>query len=329
MANTNNKVTLPVFITGGCGMVGTHLVDHYHAKGETVLATYYTHPTTRLEESIHKAHYVPCDVRDKATIDNLIDEYRPEIIFHLAAQSYPTVSWEKPVETFDINVNGTIHVMEAIKRIRKTTPSYDPIVLIACSSAEYGSSLLVPENLPANEDVPLLPLHPYGVSKVAQDLLGYQYFMNDGIRSIRVRIFNTTGPRKTNDVVSDFTKRTVLWEKQQIDKITVGNLHTKRAITDVRDLINALLLLSEKGVAGDVYNVCGSNIYEIQDIVKIIEHVIGRSLATETDPQLLRPTDEPIIWGDASKLVATTGWQQTYAPETTIKDMIAYWRTIL
>lgn len=326
-ATTGDKLS-PILITGACGMVGSHLVEHYYDRGIRVIATRYARPTIRIEEVLHKAYFVELDVRDKDKMSELIATHKPEIIYHLAAQSYPTVSWDKPVETMDINVNGTIHLLEAIKAVRTDDPAYDPVVLIACSSAEYGASL-TPENLPAKETTPLLPLHPYGISKVSQDFLGYQYFVNNKIRSIRVRIFNTTGPRKTNDVVSDFTKRTVLWEKGQMKKIPVGNLSTKRAITDVRDLISALLLLAEKGEAGEVYNVSGSNIYEIQEIVDMIAKTVGKELPIETDPALLRSSDEAVICGDSARLSNLTGWKQNYSLETTIKDMIAYWRQVL
>lgn len=309
-------------------MVGSHLVDYYHERGINVTATFCDTPTIRLEEVLHKANYVHCDVRNKESVAALFKDVLPTVIYHLAAQSYPTVSWEQPVETMDVNVNGTIHLLEEIKHIRKEQPDYDPVVLIACSSAEYGASL-VPENLPAKESTPLLPLHPYGVSKVSQDLLGYQYFANDGIRCIRVRIFNTTGPRKSNDVVSDFTKRTVLWEKGQIDNIQVGNLSTRRAITDVRDLIQALFLLADKGAAGEVYNVSGRNIYEIQEIVDLIGKIIGKALPVVTDKALLRSSDEAVICGDSTRLSNLTGWQQSYSLETTIRDMLDYWRTVL
>ena len=218
-----------------------------------------------------------------------------------------------------------INVFEAIKSVRKTNKNYDPVVVVACSSAEYGASL-TPENTPVKETAALLPLHPYGVSKVGQDLLSFQYYQNDKIRCIRARIFNTTGPRKTNDVVADFTHRAVDIERKKIAVLKVGNLKTKRAITDVRDLVNALMLLSDKGTWGDVYNMSGNKVYEINEIVPIIENYMGIHLATEVDPKLLRPTDEPIIYGDSSKLKNDTGWEQQYPLEQTIKDMIDYIR---
>ena len=313
-----------VLITGGCGMVGSHLIEFYYSKGIKPVATYFT-PTIDINEVADKCEYHLCDVRKEDKISQLINDNLPTVIYHLAAQSYPALSWEIPVETFDANVTGTVNVFEAIKRIRKANPSYDPVVIVACSSAEYGSSLTKFDH-PVTEDAELLPLHPYGVSKVSQDLLAYQYFVTFGIRTIRARIFNTTGVRKVNDVVSDFTKRAVMLEKGQINEFTCGNLNTRRAITDVRDLINALYLLGEKGNYGDVYNISGEHIYSMHDILEKIEAVTGQKLNPVVDQSLIRPQEEPIIYGNSSKLKAATGWQQKVSLDTTIADMIAYWR---
>lgn len=316
---------MQILITGACGMVGSHMVDHYYAEGgHEIIATFYK-PTTDLNDIRDKCTLIECDVRYYPRLQEIIATYQPQKIFHLAAQSYPTVSWERPQETMDVNVNGTVNVFEAVKWVRKTNTAYDPVVVVACSSAEYGASL-TPENTPITEDVALLPLHPYGVSKVAQDLLSYQYFRNDNIKSIRARIFNTTGPRKTNDVTADFTMRAVNIERGKEKYLRVGNLETKRAITDVRDLVSALVLLSEKGKWGEVYNISGETAYQIQEIIPIIEKYMGISLPVKVDPALIRPTDEPIIFGDASRLKKETGWKQTYTLETTVKDMIDYLR---
>lgn len=317
---------MKILITGACGMVGSHMVDYFHAEGDNIIIATYYKPTTDLNDIRNKCKLIECDVRYYQRILEIIAEFKPGKIFHLAAQSYPTVSWERPQETIDVNVNGTVHVFEAVKWVRKTDSTYDPVVVVACSSAEYGASL-TPENTPIKEDVSLLPLHPYGVSKVAQDLLSFQYFQNDKIKSIRARIFNTTGPRKTNDVTADFTMRAVRIEKGLEKTLRVGNLKTKRAITDVRDLVSALVLLSDKGKWGEVYNISGEKAYQIDEIIPIIEKYMGISLPYEVDPALLRPTDEPIIFGDSTKLKRDTGWQQTFSLETTIHDMIDYLRS--
>ena len=316
-----------ILITGACGMVGSHLIDHYFdLHGIKPIATFYK-PTTDIQEIQHKAIWTECDVCYGDKLRNLIFEYKPSKIFHLAAQSYPTVSWERPLETNDINVNGTIHVFEGVKWMRKFDPNYDPVVVVACSSAEYGASL-TPENVPISEDTILLPLHPYGVSKVSQDLLSYQYFVNDKIKCIRARIFNTTGPRKINDVASDFAKRAVQIERGEEKVMRVGNLETKRAITDVRDLIQALLLLSDRGIMGEVYNISGQNVYQIKEIIPILESKINQKIIIEQDPKLFRPTDEPIIFGDSSRLKRDTGWTQKYSLDQTLGDMIQYFRGV-
>jgi GDP-4-dehydro-6-deoxy-D-mannose reductase len=316
-----------ILITGACGMMGSHMIDFYHGKGIQVHGTYYK-PTTNLNEYAHRALMQECDVRYYYPFLKIVSAVKPDVIYHLAAQSYPTVSIDRPQETVETNVNGTINLFESIKEIRKSDASYDPIVVMACSSAEYGASL-TPENVPIPEDVVLLPVHPYGITKVAQDMLSYQYFINDRIKTVRARIFNTTGPRKTNDVASDFTKRAVLIEKGQEKVLRVGNVSAKRAITDVRDLIQAMILLSEKGRHGEVYNISGSKVYQVSELISLIEKIMKRKFDIETDPSLLRPTDEPIIYGSSARLKKDTNWEQSYSIEQTLTDMIAYWRNTL
>ena len=317
-----------IMVTGAGGMVGSHMVELLHAKGENVIGTYYK-PTTDIKELSRDIKMIECDVRYAPSVEKIIMEYEPEQIYHLAAQSYPTVSWDRPYETIETNINGTIAVYEAIKNVRKSkNPSYDPIVVVACSSAEYGETLneLEGDEVYVKETAELKPLHPYGVSKVGQDLISFQYFMNDHIRCIRARIFNSTGTRKVNDVTSDFTYRAVEAERSGVYELRVGNLETRRAIMDQRDLVHALMLLAEKGKAGEVYNISSEYIYQMRDIVTIIEKQIGHVLKINVAPELLRPTDEKIIVGDITKIKTDTGWKQEIPIEQTIADMLDYWR---
>lgn len=318
-----------VLVTGAGGMVGSHMVELFHDKGIDVIGTYYK-PTTDIKEISVDIKMIECDVRYAPSVENIIIEYQPTQIYHLAAQSYPTVSWERPYETIETNVNGTIAVFEAVKKVRTLlNKDYDPIVVVACSSAEYGETLNQLEGIGevyVKENAELQPLHPYGVSKVGQDLISFQYFMNDHIRCIRARIFNSTGTRKVNDVTSDFTYRAIEAEKTGKYELRVGNLETKRAIMDQRDLVNALMVLAEKGVAGEVYNISSEYIYQMKDIVQMIEKQIGHKLKINVDKELLRPTDEKIIVGDISKLKRDTGWKQSIPMEQTITDMLNYWR---
>lgn len=315
-------------VTGAGGMVGSHMVELLHSQGKNVIGTYYK-PTTDISELPPEIKMMECDVRYSENVEKIIFEYLPEQIYHLAAQSYPTVSWDKPYETIETNINGTIAVYEAIKKARKfIDKNYDPIVVVACSSAEYGETLneLEGDEVYVKETAELKPLHPYGVSKAGQDLISFQYFMNDHIRCIRARIFNSTGTRKVNDVTSDFTYRAVQAEKTGVYELRVGNLETKRAIMDQRDLVNALMLLAEKGIPGDVYNISSEHVYKMRDIVDIIESQTGHKFKTVVDAKLLRPTDEKIIVGDVTKLKRDTGWRQQIPMEQTVKDMLEYWR---
>lgn len=317
-----------ILVTGAGGMVGSHMVELLHSTGENVIGTFYK-PTTDIKEISNDIKMIECDVRYYQGVLRLINEYKPEKVFHLAAQSYPTVSWMHPQATMDTNANGTINIYEAIKEVRKTTPAYDPMVVVACSSAEYGETLNQLEGIGevyVKEDAQLQPLHPYGVSKVVQDLISFQYYMNDHIRCIRARIFNSTGTRKVNDVTSDFTYRAVVAERTGVYELRVGNLKTKRAIMDQRDLVRALILLSDKGIPGEVYNISSENIYQMSDIVSIIEEQIGHKFEIRVDSALLRPTDEKIIVGDVTRLKRDTGWRQKIPMEQTIADMLEYWR---
>lgn len=319
---------MKVMVTGAGGMVGSHMVELLYAQGHDVLGTYYK-PTTDITELDKAIPMKECDVRYYQSVLRIISEFQPDQIYHLAAQSYPTVSWDHPQATMDTNVNGTINVYEAIKEVRNSYSDYDPMVVMACSSAEYGQTLNELEDPYVKETAELKPLHPYGVSKVGQDLLSFQYFMNDHIRCIRARIFNSTGTRKVNDVTSDFTKRAIQAEKMGVYKLHVGNLETKRAIMDQRDLVNGLILLANKGRVGEVYNLSSEHCYQMKDIIAMIEDEMGHKFEIEVDPKLFRPTDENIIIGNIDKLKLDTGWKQNIPMKQTVADMLDYWRKVL
>lgn len=309
------------FVTGAGGMVGSHLAERLALQAEVVGTSFRN--TVPVEEIQGTVRLIEMDVRNWQAMRDFIADYQPEVIYHLAAQSLPTVSWTDPWDTLDTNVQGTINVFEAVREVKKTgNTNYDPMIVVACSSAEYGASM-VPERVPINEETPLLPLHPYGVSKVAQDLLSFQYWRNYGIRCIRARIFNTTGPRKQNDVVSDFAARAARIVHYG-GKLRVGNLKTRRAIMDVDDLISALVLLAEHGEPGEAYNICANETHEVGELIPILEKLAGQPLEIEQDPALLRCSDEAVIFGSNDKLRARTGWCATVSLEETVRRVFDY-----
>ncbi len=314
---------MKAWVTGGGGFMGVHLTNYLIEKGYEVLATYYN-PTTNIKDINEKAIVEECDVRDKEKVFYFMNRFMPDKIFHLAAQSFPTVSWEDPWYTTETNVIGTINIFEAVRKFNK-----DCKILNAGSSAEYG--FVNQDEVPIKEEHSLKPLQPYGVSKVAQEQLAYQYYKNFNLKPITIRIFNTTGPRKVGDVCSEFTKRLIEIEKgiNPEKKLRVGNLKTKRAITDVRDLIRAFDLALEKSTPGETYNISGEKVYEIGEIVDILRGLVDFDFELWEDLSLIRTTDEPIIYGDSSKFKQSTGWQQEISLEKTLKDMLEHWREVL
>jgi len=263
-----------------------------------------------------------CDVRDAARLSYLVSAFQPDRIFHLAAQSYPTVSLEQPRETFDINAGGTINLFECVRELRRM-----PTIVVACSSAEYGP--VETANLPVREDHPLRPLHPYGVSKVAQDLLTAQYFENYAVPCVRIRIFNTTGPGKLGDVCSDFAKRAIEIELGlRPPRLKIGNL-TRRAIIDARDLVRGLWMAPDCCVPGDVYNLGATNIYSLEEVLTIIRAHVETPFSLEVDSALVRNCDEPVIAGDITKFQSCSGWAPEIDLATTLQDILGWWRTRL
>jgi GDP-4-dehydro-6-deoxy-D-mannose reductase len=261
-----------------------------------------------------------CDIRDPERLEELIWTFKPARVFHLAAQSYPTVSLTNPRETMDINVGGTVNLFECLR-----ATGLMPMVVVACSSAEYGP--VSSSDLPVREDHPLRPLHPYGVSKVAQDLLAAQYFANYSMPCIRIRIFNTTGASKIGDVCSDLTKRAVEIELcRRPTRLLVGNLTTRRAILDVRDLVRALWLSADRCEPGDVYNVGGNQVYSVADLIDRIRAQTDIPFEIEQDSSLMRACDEPVIAGDTTKFQRSTGWKQEIELTKTLGEMLAWWR---
>jgi GDP-4-dehydro-6-deoxy-D-mannose reductase len=306
-----------VMITGAAGFIGGYLAKHCVDAGCAVLGLDIRNP----EASWKNASFEKCDVRDSIHLSKLISTFEPHRIFHLAAQSYPTVSMVEPRETMDINVGGTVNLFEGLRASGKMAA-----VIVACSSGEYGP--VESKDLPVRETHSLYPLHPYGVSKVAQDLLAAQYFVNYAIPSVRMRIFNTTGPGKLGDLCSDLTRRVVEIELgMRAPSLMVGNLTTRRAIGDVRDLVRGLWLSAEHCAPGDVYNIGGEQTYSAHDVIETIRAHVSVTFSLEQDPALLRVSDEPVIAGDMTKFRSCSRWAAEIKLTRTLEDMLNWWRS--
>jgi len=312
-----------VLITGVTGFAGSHLADYCLTRGDVELhgIIRWRSRTENIEHFRDKIALHECDLRDASSTRDVIENVRPEFIFHLAAQSFVPTSWRAPSESLSTNVLGQVNIFEAVRKI-----GLDCRIQLACSSEEYG---MVYENeVPITEDNPLRPLSPYGVSKVSQDLLGYQYFMSYGMDVVRTRGFNHTGPRRGPVFVcSDFAKQIVDIETGRNDSvIRVGNLEAKRDFTDVRDIVKGYWLALEKGKAGEVYNICSEKSWTIQSILDMLVGMSDVEISVEVDPARLRPSDVPILQGDCSKFRGDTGWKPEIPFEQTLRDILDYWR---
>ena len=229
-------------------------------------------------------------------------------------------SWKLPSETITTNIVGTVNIFEAVRRAK-----FSPRILVACSSEEYG--YVEPDEVPITEDNPLRPLSPYGVSKVGQDLLSYQYFKSYGLEVVRTRAFNHTGPRRGRVFVcSNFAIQIVEAQKGLRPHVNVGNLDAVRDFTDVRDTVRAYWLALEAAEAGEVYNICSGTGFSIREVLEKLIAASGADVEVVVEPDRLRPSDVPLLVGDNAKFAKQTGWHPQIPFDQTLSDILEYWR---
>jgi GDP-4-dehydro-6-deoxy-D-mannose reductase len=315
---------MKVLVTGVTGFAGSHLVDFILAKKPGTEITGIQRWRSRTENIEHfadKIRLVECDLRDASSVRDVLDEERPDWIFHLAAQSFVPTSWTAPTESLVTNIIGQLNIFEAVKKL-----GIKPRIQLACSSEEYG--LVLENELPIRETNPLRPLSPYAVSKVGQDMLGYQYWMSFRIPVVRTRGFNHEGPRRGPVFVcSDFAKQIADIEKgRRPPVVRVGNLEARRDFTDVRDVVRAYWLALEKGEPGEVYNIASGRAWTIREMLDLLLGMSKAKIKIEEDPARMRPSDVPVLLGDASKFRDRTGWTPEIPFERTMTDLLAYWR---
>jgi len=309
-------------ITGITGFVGSHMAELLLSKGFKVHGLCrWRSRTENIDHIKSKIHLVEGDLLDAHSLQQLMMDVRPTHIFHLAAQSFVPASWTSPAVTLEINVVGSCNLFEAVRAAQ-----LNPLIQIACSSEEYG--LVKPEEVPIKETNPLRPLSPYGVSKVAMDYLGYQYFKSYNMRIVRTRGFNHTGPRR-GDVFAEstFAKQIAEIEKGTAEPvISVGNLEAKRDYTDVRDMVKGYFLAAEKGSPGEVYNICSGRARKINEVLQTLLSFSKVKVEIRQDPARMRPSDVPILLGDSTKFRRRTGWKNAISFEQTMEDLLNYWR---
>jgi GDP-4-dehydro-6-deoxy-D-mannose reductase len=316
---------LRVLITGITGFAGSHLAEYilqHHPAAEIFGIRRWRSRIENIEHFIDKIHVLECNLVDASSVKALIADVRPDKIFHLAAQSFVPSSWNAPAESLTTNILGQLNIFEALRQSKLT----DTWMQIAGSSEEYG--MVYEDEIPIRETNPLRPLSPYAVSKVGQDYLAYQYFMSYGLKVVRTRGFNHTGPRRGEVFVdSDFSKQAVEIEKGKRPPVMyVGNLDAKRDFSDVRDMVRAYWLSLEKCEPGEVYNICSGRSISIRELLDLILAATKLQIEIRPDPSRLRPSDVPILEGECTKFQQATGWKPEIPLEQTIADILDYWR---
>ena len=312
-----------VLVTGVTGFAGSHLVDYMLTRNDCEIfgIQRWRSPLENVAHFMDKITMVECDLRDASSTRDTLERVRPDWIFHLAAQSFVPTSWSAPTESLTTNVLGQLNIFEAVRRIGLTCR-----IQIACSSEEYG--MVYADELPIKETNPLRPLSPYAVSKVAQDLLAYQYWMSWKVDSVRTRGFNHEGPRRGPVfVASDFAKQIADIEKGLKPPVLhVGNLEARRDFTDVRDMVRGYWLALEKCEPGEVYNLCSGRDYSIQQVLDLLLGMTKVKIEVRQDRMRLRPSDVPVLLGDRTKFTQATGWEPVIPFEQTLQDMLDFWR---
>ncbi len=305
-------------VTGAEGFIGSHLVRFLQANGWAVIGGFLLQGVESLP-TLRNVEFIQCDLTNGQRVEQVFTAYEPSHVFHLGAQSLPTVSWADPVSTFESNIMGSLHVFEAARHMKRR-----PVIVSACSSAEYGH--VPPSAIPVSEDQPLRPLHPYGISKVCLDLLAREYYLDYKIPAVNLRLFNTTGPGKTNDAPSDFVRQLIRIKKGlQPPTIEVGNLKPRRAFLDVNDTVRGFYLAALKGQHGEAYNLCAARTYEIGELLRTVIGLSGLEVEIRRVAALMRPSDEKIIFGSTNKFRKHTGWKPIFSIKQTLNSMLEYW----
>ena len=308
---------MKALVVGVAGFVGKYLVDELSCAGWDVCGTRLPTESADLDIPVYGL-----DILDAASVKSLLRKTSPDHIFHLAAQSSVAISWKQPAQTVDINIKGTVNLLEAVREIEKP-----PRVLLIGSGDEYG--YIQPGELPLHEYTALRPGNIYACTKIAQGMLGQIYARAYGLEIIIIRAFNHIGRGQTDTfVVPGFCKQVAEIEAAGDNgTIKVGNLEAKRDFTDVLDIVRAYRLLAEKGESGEIYNVGSGNSVAIADILEMIIKLSNAKIIVEQDPQRMRPSDTPEVRADITKLTGCTGWKPEIELNETLRNVLEEWRT--
>ncbi len=304
-----------ILITGGTGFVGRHLLTALQKKEKAAQL----HLTSLRAQEIEGATVHALDLTNKVEVEKLIKDLQPEEIYHLASIANVAESFRQPYQVLDNNIRLTLNLLEALRQFSPTSR------LLLVSSADIYQVATKEEKISEKQD--LNPQSPYAVSKTAQDLMAQTYYQSFSLPLVIARPFNHIGPGQGRGfVIADFASEIARVEKdEQINEIKVGNLTAARDFTDVRDIVQAYILLMEKGALGEAYNLGRGETIKIATVLEKLLALSTKKITVVTDPEKIRPLDKPFICADNSK-VSALGWQPQIPIEETLSQVLAYWR---
>ncbi len=312
-----------LLITGISGFVGSYMAELALSKGVTVFGSIrWRSKTDNIDHLRSRITLIESDLRDLSSVRTLLETSNPTHVIHLAAQSFVHAYWKTPAETLSTNLLSQVNLLEGLRNLKLS-----PRFLVVGSSEEYG--LVREDELPIRETQPLRPLSPYAVSKVAQDLMGFQYWKSYGMSIVRGRAFNHEGPRRGDVfVTSNFARQIAEIEAGLREPVMfVGDLTPRRDYSDVRDIVRGYWALVEHGEAGEVYNLCSGKSWSIQRVLDfLLELSRVKNIKVQVDPARLRPSDVMVLEGDPSKIEQALGWKVEIPFERTLEDLLGYWR---
>ena len=314
-----------VLITGISGSGGSYLAEYIakyqpHVEVHGLSRWHSTASSENLRAIAHKVNLHEADLMDCGSVMGVIQQVRPDAIFHLAAHANVRASFITPHAVLANNILGTVNLFEAI-RLSKL----DPVIQLCSTSEVYGQ--VHPKNIPITEDCPICPASPYAVSKVAQDLLGGSYWMSYQMQIIRTRMFAYLNPRRTDLFATSFARQVAWIEAGLQDNVIVhGNLESVRTLIDVRDAMRAYWDAIVWCVPGEVYNIGGVTIMKVGEFLERLIAAAKVPITTRCDPNLLRPADVTLQIPAIEKFAQATGWKPQYSFEDSLSELLGYWR---
>jgi GDP-4-dehydro-6-deoxy-D-mannose reductase len=306
-----------VLVTGGTGFVGQHLLRLLQERTRTIFSTYLVKPSS----PIIGAELLPCDIRKRDQVLQVVRYAQPQHIYHLSALSSVVKSYEGARQVWDTNVWGAMNLLDAV---REAAPQAR--VLLVGSSQCYGA--VASRRLPVSEDERLAPASPYAASKAAAEMLATQFFHSCGLQVIRTRPFNHTGPGQPAEFVcSDLARQVAnIGLGLRSPVLRIGNIRVERDFSDVRDVVRAYELLLQRGGAGDVYNVASGRSVSIAEIVKHLQSYCPRPFQVDVEQKRVRSGEVLNMYGSNRKLCRTTGWKPEYPLAQTLRDLYEFWK---